>query len=290
MKSSPTVSVVIPTLNSPFIEHTLAGLQRQSYDLTKVEVLVVGQDAAGRIRPNDLVRFIETAKPEPPAVSRNIGLLAAGGDIVCFTDDDCAPDPNWIAGLVSAYAEAGVDVVGGGIHFPPAGYWARCDALASAYEYLVFRGKGLRRQLPSMNFSARRAVLLSQQGFDETYPFASGEDADLCMRLRRQGHQLHFVPEAIIDHLGWRKTAPEVLGHIYRYGQFSPWIKPELGDIVNPPFFFDIGCCSCQSPRYWPPGLRCECFSGPPNSFAFGACCPACMGPNWPGVGGPSPS
>lgn len=241
MNPSPTVSIVIPTLNSPLVTQTLAGLRAQTYDLSNVEILVVGQDSAGRIQQDDLVRFIETSKPEPPAVSRNIGLFAARGDIICFVDDDCVPSPTWLETLVSTYDEDAVEVVGGGIYFPPDGYWARCDALASAYEYMIFRHKGVRRQLPSMNFSARRKILLAQQGFDENYPFASGEDAELCMRLRRSGHQLYFVPEAVIDHLGWRKTAKDVWSHIYRYGQFSPWINPKLVDIVSPPFFLGIG-------------------------------------------------
>ena len=229
--------MVIPTLNSPWINQTLDALRKQSYDLDKVEVIVVGRDDEGRITSDNFVQFIETEGPKPPAFSRNRGLFAARGDIVCFTDDDCLPHPHWLAKLADAYSDPEVKVVGGGVQFPAKGYWARCDALASVYEYLDFRKPGLRRQLPSMNLSVRRKALSKLGGFDENYPFASGEDAELSMRLRRAGYQLYFTPDALVYHLGWRKTFGAAWRHIYQYGRFSPWITPAVADIVKPPFF-----------------------------------------------------
>lgn len=233
-----TVSVIIPTLNSPWIGQTLAGIRNQTYDLALVEVLVVGQDTHNQVQEDRLVRLYSTPAPQPPAVARNLGLSKAQGEVVCFIDADCVPHKNWLERLVARYADPGIVVVGGGIEFPQTGYWARCDALASAYEQLSFHPTGTRRQLPSMNFSARRTVLLEFGGFDESYPYPSGEDADLCMRLRRQRYELHFEPQALIYHLGWRRNITSTCVHIRRYGEFSPWINPELKDIVNPPFFF----------------------------------------------------
>jgi glycosyltransferase involved in cell wall biosynthesis len=233
-----TISVVIPTLNSPWLDQTLAGLRRQTYNLDLVEVLVVGQDGCHPVAEDSMVRMIYTPQPQPPAVARNLGLEAATGDIVCFTDDDCVPDPTWLEMLANRYADSTVTVIGGSIDFPQHGYWIRCDALASAYEQLHFQPAGIRRQLPSMNFSARREVLLALGGFNTNYPFPSGEDAELCMRLRQRQHLLHFEPRAIVYHLGWRQTLVTVWTHIRRYGKFSAWINPELTDIVKPPFFF----------------------------------------------------
>jgi len=233
-----TVSVIIPTYNSPWLDQTLAGMRAQTYNPSLFEVLVVGQDTYNQVQEDVRVRLFSTEKPQPPAVARNWGLSRAQGDVVCFIDSDCVPQPNWLEILMARFADPAVSVVGGGIDFPQKGYWSRCDALASAYEQLSFQPAGTRRQLPSMNFSARRAVLLDFGGFDKSYPYPSGEDADLCMRLRQQDYTLHFEPQARISHLGWRRTLPAVLGHIQRYGEFSPWINPELEDVVKPPFFF----------------------------------------------------
>ena len=32
-----------------------------------------------------------------PAANRNAGALRARGEWLAFTDDDCVPDPNWLA-------------------------------------------------------------------------------------------------------------------------------------------------------------------------------------------------
>ncbi|MFM7142900.1 MAG: glycosyltransferase family A protein, partial [Alphaproteobacteria bacterium] len=37
-----------------------------------------------------------------PAAARNRGVREAHGEFVAFTDDDCRPDPQWLATLVDA--------------------------------------------------------------------------------------------------------------------------------------------------------------------------------------------
>ena len=58
-----------------------------------------------------------------PAANRNAGARRARGDWLAFTDDDCVPDPNWLAGFATA-THAGCRVYEGkttcvaGIHSP----------------------------------------------------------------------------------------------------------------------------------------------------------------------------
>jgi N-acetylglucosaminyl-diphospho-decaprenol L-rhamnosyltransferase len=51
----------------------------------------------------------------------------------------------------------------------------------------------------SMFFSRR--VFAEMGGFDEDY-FLYQEEADLCLRLREKGHEIGFVPEVTIRHIG----------------------------------------------------------------------------------------
>lgn len=74
---SPEVSVVIPTLPSNDHGEVVECLERQTLD--DFEVLVV----------NDADLDICEA--------RNAGIREAKADIVALTDDDCRPDPNWLA-------------------------------------------------------------------------------------------------------------------------------------------------------------------------------------------------
>lgn len=48
---------------------------------------------------------------------------------------------------------------------------------------------------------ARASCLAAVGGFDEGF-FLYGEDQDLCLRLRRQGFEIGFVPEAVAIHVG----------------------------------------------------------------------------------------
>lgn len=57
---------------------------------------------------------------------------------------------------------------------------------------------------------ARTDLLRSIKGFDEDF-FLYGEDQDICLRVRRQGLEIGFIPEAVIMHHGGhseRKTEP----------------------------------------------------------------------------------
>src|SRR3954447_20047449 len=45
--------------------------------------------------------------------SRNVGIRNSSGDIICFTDDDGVPEPDWLDQLVGAYEDPKVAAAGG---------------------------------------------------------------------------------------------------------------------------------------------------------------------------------
>jgi GT2 family glycosyltransferase len=52
----------------------------------------------------------------------------------------------------------------------------------------------------------RRAALPVPPVFDEGY-FMYAEDSDLCLRLHAAGHEVHFVPAAVVTHRGRQSSA-----------------------------------------------------------------------------------
>jgi len=120
--------------------------------------------------------------------------------VLVFTDADCLARPDWLPVLAGRFADPAVNVVGGGIEFASHNYWTVSDNLSMFYEYLAIQPAGERRQLPSLNLAIRRRVFAEMGGFDERYPRAAGEDADLTIRLRKKGQRLHFEPRAVILH------------------------------------------------------------------------------------------
>jgi GT2 family glycosyltransferase len=226
---TPTISVIIPNLNSILIDQTLTALSRQQFDLSKVEVLIVGLDDPGLVQSSSLVRFIPTAGPLSAACNRNIGIREARGQILCFTDADCVPAPDWLALLTAPFADSEVFVVGGGVIFEDHNYWARCDHLSWFYQFMTTAPAGERSHLPTLNLSVRRFVIDHVGLLDESYPFAAGEDTEWTMRMRGMGYRLLFDPHAVVKHIAARSSLGQMYRHSYQYGLSTPKVKCSKG-------------------------------------------------------------
>ncbi len=232
---TPSVSVVIPSLNSSIIQHTLAALSAQAFDLSRVEVVVVGLDQPGLVRSDSLVRFISTRVPATPAVARNIGVRETRGDLICFTDADCLPAPDWLARLTAPFEDPATSVVGGGVIFDTDNYWTLCDNLSWFHEYLAGTAAGEREQLPTLNLCLRRCILDRVGLLDERYPTAAGEDAEWTVRMRQRGYTLRFVPEAVVRHCPARGSLTTIWRHGYTYGYYSLKVNPAYASFLGTP-------------------------------------------------------
>lgn len=153
--------------------------------------------------------------------SRNIGLRHAAGDIVCFTDDDGIPEPDWLDALESAYqSDPRLGAAGGFVRdHTGVSYQSRyivCDRAGNATFHdtaeaagpALLAGPGAPRypSLMGVNSSFRRQALLAIGGFDEEYAYLLDE-TDVCLRLIDAGWHVRFVPSAQVHH----KYAPSHL-------------------------------------------------------------------------------
>ncbi len=234
----PQISVVIPNLNSPMIDKTLTSLRQQVFDLSQVEVLVVGLDGPGLVQEDALVRLVSTGTPASPSVARNIGIRQAAGDLICFTDADCIAEPDWLAQFAMVFADDAVNVAGGGVTFVSDNYWTLCDNLSWFHEYLTTACPGTRGLLPTLNLCVRRKVIEVVGGLNEDYPKAAGEDAEWTTRMRQAGFQLHFNPQAVIHHHPSRASLADIWRHAQTYGRYSVKVNVAFADFLDAPFIF----------------------------------------------------
>jgi GT2 family glycosyltransferase len=225
-----SVSVVIPSLNSLMIDQVLAALRTQN--TPPDEILVVGLDRAGLVKEDAQVRLISTGRPVSPAQARNLGARSAHGDVICYIDADCIAAPDWTRQLLAHHAR-GAEIVGGSILVERTHYWQYCDNLAAFAPFLSVSPPGPRPYLPSLNLSIRRALLMKFGGFDERFTFASGEDTDLCFRLRRAGYTLWFEPQAVVVHRHMRASPGDLWRHLYMYGKVYAEIYPHYPDLLG---------------------------------------------------------
>jgi GT2 family glycosyltransferase len=232
------VSIIIPNLNSPIINQVLAAIQTQNFNLSSLEILVVGLDELGLVQTNELVRLISTRTPVPPAVARNLGVRHAKGDILCFLDADCIPDKRWLSILIDRYNDNNVNIVGGGVRFWTSNYWTLADNIAIFYPYLHTAPAGTRELLPSLNLSMRREVWEIVGSFDERYPRPAGEDADWAIRARLAGYTLYFEPRAFVTHCPNRSTFRDLWTHSVNFGTYSVKLDKRYHEILGHPFVF----------------------------------------------------
>jgi glycosyltransferase involved in cell wall biosynthesis len=240
-------SVVIPNLDTPTIGQTVGSVEYQTY--APCQVIVVGMDKFNQVNENDLVHFDHSIVPLSPAQARNRGAANAHGDVIVFMDADCIARPNWLSILADRFNDPAVTVIGGGIDFRSENYWILADNIAMFYEYLAIHPSGERTQLPSLNLAIRRQVFESIGGFDERYPRPSSEDADLTIRLRKQGHRLYFVSDAVVLHRPPRDRVQDLFRHGYFQGMYSTKVDPRyLGEPGLPRLFRSRVGVACFSP------------------------------------------
>lgn len=228
------VSVIIPNLNSPTVDQTLASLRAQSLGLKDVEVLVVGLDEPGLVQEDGLVRMISTGRAVSAAAARNIGLQQGTGHYLLFTDADCVVAPDWMERLLAGH-ERGHGVVGGAVSFDADNFWTLCDNVSMFHEFLPTTQGGPRPYLPTLNLSVRRDIADEIGPFDESFPGASGEDIDWTVRMRKAGYELHFDPQAIVYHRPQRGSLRRVLAHWWRSGQSMVRVRLRYADVFGTP-------------------------------------------------------
>lgn len=184
--------VVIPTLGRPSLVTLLDALASvRGPRPTRIVLVDDRRHADGplvdRDVPTTILDLVDVVpgRATGPAAARNDGWRTTLSDWVAFLDDDVVPEPDWATRLVADLEGLGSEVAGsqGRVTVPrPVGRrptdWERNVA-------------GLENAAwATADMAFRRTALLAAGGFDERFPRAYREDADLAIRLRRAGWRL----------------------------------------------------------------------------------------------------
>jgi GT2 family glycosyltransferase len=197
----PRASVVVCSYNGArVIRDCLEGLREQTY--SDYEMLVVDDgstDATAAIASSYGAHVISTPN-QGLSSARNVGLAAATGEIVAYTDDDARPDPDWLLHLVAAFQRSDYAGIGGPNIAPPGdGPVAECVANAPGGPIHVLLTDTEAEHIPGCNMAFRKHRLEAIGGFDTQFRSA-GDDVDVCWRLQECGWKLGFSPAAMVWH------------------------------------------------------------------------------------------
>ncbi|MCB9781674.1 MAG: glycosyltransferase [Candidatus Omnitrophica bacterium] len=201
-------SVIIPMYNAASdIPNLLEALAAQT--VIPEEVILVDDgstdgsvDTAEEWRGNHPEYPIRILKQENrgPAKARNYGADESVGEILIFTDSDCLPDPGWVEGMTAPFSDPSVVGVQGVYQSRQTEAMARFAQLEIEDRYRRMRKNPTIDFIGTYSAAYRKSVFMEQGKFDDRFPIASGEDADLSYRLASKGLKMVFQPEAVVYH------------------------------------------------------------------------------------------
>ncbi len=198
---TPRVSVVVCSYNG---EQTLEQCLRslQTLDYPDYEIILV-DDGSTDNTPGIAAKFpaVRNIRQKNCGLSaaRNVGLAAATGDIIAYTDSDCFADADWLTLLVHQLEVSGAAAVGGPNLTPEDGWTAGCVAAAPGQPSHVLESDEIAEHIPGCNMAFRRDSLTAIGGFDINFRKA-GDDVDVCWRLQSAGCKITFAPGAFVWH------------------------------------------------------------------------------------------
>jgi len=199
-------AVVIPTIGRSSLAHLISLVD----GIPAPALIVVADD---RRDPSADLPLPKTRAPlllvhsygRGPAAARNAGWRATESEWVAFLDDDVVPAADWCAQLVRDLQDRppNVGACQAWLHVPrPAGKrptdeQRRTTGLVGA-------------QWITADMAYRRSALIATGGFDERFPRAFREDADLGLRTIRAGYSIvwgdRVTTHPLISRGGWRSS------------------------------------------------------------------------------------
>jgi hypothetical protein len=198
----PQVTVVVSTHNrADLLSGLLDALDKQTG--VDAEVVIVDNGSSDRTwavlrqRCESALLPMHALRVEAhdgPGVPRNTAIAAGRAPLIAFTDDDCLPEPTWLAALVAAFDDPNTVLVQGVTLPEPDGWggpWGRTlhvTAPSGLYE--------------TANLAARREAVEAVGGFASTRLLAGrafGEDVVLGTAISQLG-RFRFAHDAVMRH------------------------------------------------------------------------------------------
>ena len=240
------ITVAICTYRRPDrVELALASLERQTYQGSDWEVLVVENDGVGTPamkavyeRHKDKLPLRHVVEPRIGLSSaRNTGARLSQADYVAYLDDDAEADPAWVAALVQECRESRPDYCGGPNYAlyrtPKPGWYLDRYARGTFYgDHPRWLG---RDEILSGHVAVKR-TLFAQLGWFRTdlgmtgKTLGYGEDTEMLMRAWAANPQLRvrYLPEARVHH----EVRPEKM--TLRWNVRAAWATGRSCAIMSP--------------------------------------------------------
>jgi glycosyltransferase involved in cell wall biosynthesis len=234
LAQTPKVSVVVASYNGArTLEICLNSLTKLNYPDYEVILVDDGstdntQEIAQRYADVRTIRQTNHGL----SVARNVGIAAATGQIVAFTDSDCRADEDWLYYLVGDLLSSDFVAIGGHNFLPPEDSLIAAAVLVSpggpAHVMITDREA---EHIPGCNMAFYKWALDEIGGFDPVFRKA-GDDVDVCWRLQERGYKIGFSPAGFVWHYR-RSTVKAYLKQQQGYGEAEALLARKHPEYFN---------------------------------------------------------
>jgi glycosyltransferase involved in cell wall biosynthesis len=230
----PMVSVIICSYNGgSTVESCLRSMERLRYP----EYEVVFVDDGSTDHTQQIVRkfpWVRNIRQKNMGLSyaRNVGMEAARGEIIVYTDSDCEADEDWLYYIALALVRSKHAGMGGPNLIPDEGSWiADCVGLSPGGPTHVMIDDRTAEHVPGCNMAYYTWAAKQINGFDPQFRKA-GDDVDFIWRLQHLGYTIGFAPAAQVWHYR-RNTVQAYLKQQRGYGEAEALLKYKHPDHFN---------------------------------------------------------
>jgi len=230
-----SVSVVVPIRNAartlPYCLKALEGLDPQPLEFVLVDNGSTDEtpELLRAFAQRHASREVKIVREPRAGISwaRNAGIRAARGEILAWSDSDCAPQPSWLRHLVEPFADVKVGGVAGRVLAAPpsslveffCGLYTFLTPDSPTHDYQWTPRKG---GYAGANFAVRRVLANRLGGYDNAVA-NWGEDYDFCARLYAHGFSIAYIPTAEVLHYH-RATVRGMLHQAFGQGRSHPYL------------------------------------------------------------------
>lgn len=253
----PLISIIVPVRNAErTLDKTLEYLEAVDYPRERMEVVLADGGSTDRtveiVRQwqarHGHIRLVEVPNCTSPGHARNAALKVAQGELILFTDGDCAPNADWTRQILRPFFEdEHIGGVGGEVltlrtdpdnatesYCEQVGFLSvsgRCGLTESGYFPTLaerspheVNGGDHSPFVATANAAFRRSAIEEIGG--EFWSEPTGEDVDFCLRIQECGYRLYFAKEAVVRHMH-RVSLESYLRQWHGYGFGHPLLVRE---------------------------------------------------------------
>jgi len=206
MAGKVTTSIIILTRNrAHLLTKNFDSLIKQS--IKPNEIIVIDNNSVDST-PQAIKKYqknlpIKTFKSLASGYSKlyNFGVQKASSKLLCFLDDDCVAEKNWLKSLINKHQQYPNSIIqGNAFSFPKDNLYA--EIMGNHYQNWLksnLIGKEELRFLDNKNLAIPKILIEKYGGFSQKQNLGS-EDIEFGLRMRKNGIKIIFQPKAIAWH------------------------------------------------------------------------------------------